>query len=106
MLYTSLTTKALRLCFEAHAGQLDRAGIPYAHHPLHVAESMTSEDATCVALLHDVLEDTDVTLDDLRADVTKHNNVIERTYKLEARMDAATHDLETMKNDKRIGGTG
>lgn len=68
MLYTPLTTKALRLCFDAHAGQLDRAGIPYAHHPLHVAESMTSEDATCVALLHDVLEDTDVTLDDLRAE--------------------------------------
>ena len=45
-------------------------------------------------------------LDDLRADVTKHNNVIERTYRLEARMDAATHDIETMKNDKRIGGTG
>ena len=44
-------------------------------------------------------------LDDLRADVAKHNNVIERTFKLETRMDAAMHDLESMKADKRVGGT-
>lgn len=44
-------------------------------------------------------------LDDLRADVAKHNNVIERTFKLETRMDAAMHDIEDMKSDKRIGGT-
>lgn len=44
-------------------------------------------------------------LDDLRADVTKHNNVIERTFKLETRMDAAMQDIEDMKDDRRIGGT-
>ena len=44
-------------------------------------------------------------LDDLRADVAKHNNVIERTFKLETRMDAAIQDIEDMKDDRRIGGT-
>lgn len=44
-------------------------------------------------------------MDDLRADVNKHNRVIERTYKLETRMDAAMQDIEDMKDDRRIGGT-
>ena len=37
-------------------------GIPYAHHPLHLAEQMDDEDSTIVALLHDVVEDTNYTL--------------------------------------------
>lgn len=67
MLYTPVTKKALKLCFEAHAGQVDKSGLPYVHHPLHVAEQMETEDETCVALLHDVMEDTDYTEEDLRA---------------------------------------
>jgi (p)ppGpp synthase/HD superfamily hydrolase len=41
--------------------------MPYVFHPFHVAEQMTDEDSTVVALLHDLIEDTDYTLDDLRA---------------------------------------
>lgn len=67
MLYTPITKKALRYCFEAHAGQLDKSGIPYANHPLHLAEQMKTEDETVVALLHDVMEDCAKTPDDLRA---------------------------------------
>lgn len=67
MLYTPLTKKAMKLCFEAHAGQLDKCGFPYANHPLHLAEQMSSEDETCVALLHDVMEDCGKSPDDLRA---------------------------------------
>lgn len=66
MIYTPLTKKAMKLCFEAHAGQLDKSGIPYVNHPLHVAESMTDEYSTAVALLHDVVEDTSYTAHDLR----------------------------------------
>ena len=55
------------LCFEAHAGQADKCGIPYVNHPLHLAEQMETEDEVCVALLHDVMEDCDKTPDDLRA---------------------------------------
>lgn len=67
MLYTPKTKVALRICYEAHAGQLDRAGMPYVFHPFHVAEQMETEDEVCVALLHDVVEDTELTLYDLRA---------------------------------------
>ena len=65
MLYTDLTKKAMRLCFAAHAGQLDKGGVPYVFHPFHVAEQMEDELSTVVALLHDVVEDTDYTLEDL-----------------------------------------
>lgn len=65
MIYTELTNKALRIAYDAHAGQLDKCGAPYIAHPLHVAEQMDDEASTCVALLHDVVEDSDVALDDL-----------------------------------------
>lgn len=55
------------LAFRAHEGQLGKDGLPYVCHPLHVAEQMDDEVSTCVALLHDVVEDTDVTLADLMA---------------------------------------
>ena len=67
MIYTDATKKALLLAFEAHNGQLDKAGLPYICHPLHVAEQMTDEDSAVVALLHDVAEDTDVSLEDIAA---------------------------------------
>ena len=66
MIYTELTRKAIKLAFKAHEGQLDRAGLPYILHPLHVAEQMKDEDTCVIALLHDVIEDTDVTLENLR----------------------------------------
>lgn len=66
MIYTEQTKKALKLCFEAHKEQLDKSGMPYVFHPFHVAEEMDDEETTVVALLHDVIEDTDYTLDDLR----------------------------------------
>ncbi len=67
MIYTELTKKALRLCFEAHKDQLDKSGLPYVFHPFHLAEQMDAEETVCVALLHDVVEDTDYTLEDLIA---------------------------------------
>ena len=67
MIYTELTKKALKLCFEAHKDQVDKSGLPYVHHPFHLAEQMETEDTVIVALLHDVVEDTEYTLDDIRA---------------------------------------
>ena len=66
MIYTPLTKTALVLCFEKHKEQTDRSGMPYVFHPFHLAEQMTDEATTVTALLHDVVEDTDCTLDDLR----------------------------------------
>lgn len=68
MLYTALTKKALKISFEAHKKQVDKSGMPYVYHPFHLAEQMEDEYTTCVALLHDVVEDSDITLDDLKAE--------------------------------------
>ena len=65
MIYTEQTKKAMKLCFEAHKDQVDKCGMPYVFHPYHLAEQMTDEDTITAALLHDVVEDTDYTLEDL-----------------------------------------
>jgi len=65
MIYTPITKKALKLCFEAHKEQVDKGGMPYVFHPFHLAEQMKSEEATVVALLHDLVEDTNYTVEDL-----------------------------------------
>lgn len=65
MIYTELTNKAMRIAYQAHNGQFDKCGIPYIFHPFHLAEQMTDEYSTCAALLHDVVEDTPITLDEL-----------------------------------------
>lgn len=66
MIYTPLTKKALVISFNAHKNQVDKSGMPYVYHPFHLAEQMKDEFTTCVALLHDVVEDTDITLEDLK----------------------------------------
>jgi len=65
MIYTELTKKAMLIAFNAHKDQTDKSGLPYIFHPFHLAEQMTDEVSVCAALLHDVAEDTDVSLDDL-----------------------------------------
>lgn len=67
MVYTKMTKAALKLCFEAHKEQVDKSGIPYVFHPFHVAEQVETEEEVCVALLHDVMEDSDIAVDDIRA---------------------------------------
>ena len=70
MLYTEMTKKALKICFDAHKNQTDKSGMPYVFHPFHLAEQMDDEESTIVALLHDVIEDHGdrYSLDDLRAE--------------------------------------
>lgn len=65
MIYTDKTKKAMILCFEAHKDQKDKSGLPYVFHPFHLAEQMETEETTIVALLHDVAEDTAITLEDI-----------------------------------------
>ena len=66
MIYTPQTRKAMIIAYNAHYGQKDKSGLPYIHHPLHLAEQMSSEETCIVALLHDVVEDTDITFDNLK----------------------------------------
>ena len=65
MIYTAKTKMALKLCFEAHKEQRDKSGLPYVFHPFHLAEQMQTEETTIVALLHDLVEDTEYTIADL-----------------------------------------
>lgn len=65
MIYTDMTKKAIKLMFEKHKDQVDKSGLPYVFHPFHVAEQMNDETTTIVALLHDIVEDTDTTFEDL-----------------------------------------
>ena len=65
MIYTESTKRAMEICFEAHKKQVDKSGIPYVFHPFHLAEQMTTEETIIVALLHDVVEDSDTTFEDL-----------------------------------------
>ena len=66
MIYTALTKKALKICFDAHRDQLDKSGLPYVFHPFHLAEQMDSENAVILALLHDVVEDASYTHEDMQ----------------------------------------
>lgn len=65
MIYTPLTMHAMQIAYAAHHGQVDKVGIPYIFHPMHLAEQMDDEISCCVALLHDTVEDTDLTFEDL-----------------------------------------
>ena len=59
---------ALSIATEAHGGQFDKAGIDYIEHPIFVASQVDSEEEKAVALLHDVIEDSSVTAEELLND--------------------------------------
>ncbi|MDY4576167.1 MAG: HD domain-containing protein [Intestinibacter sp.] len=64
---------ALELAIKKHKNQKDKSGRPYILHPLHVMETVKTDDAKIVAILHDIIEDTDVTKEDLlNAGLSKH----------------------------------
>lgn len=66
MIYTEKTEKAMKIAYEAHHGQVDKSGVPYIFHPFHLAEQMDTEEECIVALLHDTVEDTYVTIEQLK----------------------------------------
>ena len=74
---------AREVCKKAHAGQVDKAGVDYYLHPFAVADMCQTEEEKIVALLHDVVEDTDVTLKDL-ADLGFNQRILDA-------IDALTH---------------
>ncbi len=61
-----MLTEAIILAAQAHEGQLDKGGHPYIFHPLRLMLQLESEKDQIIAILHDVIEDTDWTLDKLR----------------------------------------
>jgi (p)ppGpp synthase/HD superfamily hydrolase len=64
----NLREKVLAIATKAHAGETDKAGVPYINHPVAVAANFTTDDDQYMtALLHDVVEDTSETLETLLA---------------------------------------
>ena len=64
-----LLDKAIQIAASAHAGQFDKGGMPYLMHPIRVMSFLKSndEELQCIAIMHDVLEDSSVTAEDLLA---------------------------------------
>jgi len=85
--------RAIQIAVSAHAGQVDMSGQPYVLHPLRVMFSVTSSQERMAAILHDVVEDTSTTLENLMEEGF-HEEVIEAVRALtkldgESRIDAA-----------------
>lgn len=83
MIYTDNTKKAINLMYKYHNGQFDKSGLPYVFHPFTVAFNMKDEETCIVALLHDIVEDTACTFEELE---TLFSNEIVNAIKL------MTHD--------------
>jgi (p)ppGpp synthase/HD superfamily hydrolase len=58
--------RAIQIASKAHSGQTDKAGLPYILHPIAVMMQMSNDLERQVAMLHDVIEDTPVTIDELK----------------------------------------
>lgn len=58
--------KAIKIAYYAHIGQVDKAGAPYILHPIRVMTTLDSDIECICAVLHDVVEDSDITFDYLR----------------------------------------
>lgn len=63
---TQTLERAIAIAATAHAGQVDKGGAPYILHPLKVMLRMSTLEERIVAVLHDVVEDCDISLEDLR----------------------------------------
>ena len=66
--WSELYDRALRIAIQAHKGQKDKSGREYIMHPIRVAERCKDPRAKIVALLHDRIEDTDVTAEYLSSE--------------------------------------
>lgn len=100
MYWDDLTRKAFEIASKAHMGQVDKAGAPYILHPLAVAKDMPTSEMAAAALLHDVCEDTPVTLDDLRAQGIPE--IVAQAVKLLTREPGLSYMeyIERLKNDE------
>lgn len=119
MINTKLTRKAMIIAYEAHKNQVDKSGVPYIYHPIHVAEQMDTENECIIALLHDVVEDTNVTFKQLEEVFSKEiidilklltkkkdidyyeyiNKVKENTVARKVKIADLTHNLDKTRLD-------
>lgn len=92
-----LLEKAISIALAAHKGQVDKGGSPYILHPLRVMLSVETLNAKIVAVLHDVVEGSDITIDELR--LAGFNEAILDAVQLLTRADEVSYEDYT-KNIK------
>ena len=63
MNFDELREKAMQIAIKVHRGQVDKGGNDYINHPIRVSENCSSDEEKIVALLHDTIEDGDITAD-------------------------------------------
>ena len=114
-----LLEKALRIAIEVHAGQVDKAGKPYIFHPLRVCSRCFTDEEKIVALLHDTIEDTEITTEDLlsegfpknivdavlsvfRGEDESYEDFVKRTSLNPLGRDVKLHDLEDNMDISRL----
>lgn len=90
----NLLEHAIAIALDVHSSQRDRYGRPYILHPLHVMLQMDSQEEMTAAVLHDVVEDSDMALDDLRAHGFPE--------KILQAVDLLTHDKSAMSYDEYV----
>lgn len=98
MIYTTLTRKAMIIAYNAHMNQFDKAGVPYIYHFIHLAEQTDTEIECVVALLHDVVEDTNVTFEELEKEFPPEVIRILKLLTHNKKIDYMTY-IEKIKND-------
>jgi len=86
----STLQRAIEIAVEAHKGQTDKAGMPYILHPLRLMFQMKTDNEKIAAVLHDVVEDSDWALDDLKKE--KFNNEVIEAVNLLTRDDNDSYD--------------
>lgn len=90
----NLLEHAIAIALDIHSGQQDRYGRPYILHPLHVMLQMDTREEMIAAVLHDVVEDSETTLDDLRAQGFPEEVLLA--------VDLLTHDKSAMSYDAYV----
>lgn len=87
------------IAYNAHINQVDKAGVPYIYHPIHLAEQMDSETECIVALLHDVVEDTKVTFLELEKEFSKEVILALKLLTRDKKIDYFEY-IENLKDNK------
>ncbi len=101
LFYSEKVKKAAIIAYNAHKNQTDKGGYPYIMHTIHIAEQMETEEETIAALLHDVVEDTDISFEYLKKEGFS-DNVLD-CLKILTRTPREDY-MEYIKKIKKAGG--
>lgn len=95
-----LLNKAINLAKKYHKGQVDKGGEPYVGHPLRVMEGVETLEEKVLAVLHDVLEDCDVSAEQLIEEGIPKELVEKLIILCKEKNEDYFHYINRIKNDK------